>query len=76
MKIEGSTNRYLDFIDLNEGDVFIALNDDVLYMKTDSEDNECESIRVNAVALDSGRLVLFDDDDCVALIKGKFVIER
>lgn len=77
MRIEGKVVGNLSIIDLNEGDVFAkhnAYDEDYLYMKTDSQDNKCEDVDVNAVRLANGQLVWIDEDEKIYLVDGSFVI--
>lgn len=77
MKIEGKMNCVCSFDELHNGDVFVPDDDkEELYMKTDSEDFDCNQVKVNSVHLENGELFEFDENYKVHPIKGKFVIER
>lgn len=81
MKIEGNVTNGLTIADLDVGDVFRArvgfggTKSFCYYMKTDSEDDDGNGVKVNAVNLENGMLVWIDENDEIQRVNGKFVIE-
>ena len=71
MKIIRNTHEESQFEDLRMGDVFIAVNDNCVFMKTDEayEYPNDPDYRYNAVSLDSGSLVKFKDWEKVLIPK-------
>lgn len=68
---KGSTRtRDMCFYDLNNGDVFMDINKE-LFVRTEVFTSECEEY--NAVKLDNGETVFFDEGDRVWKYEGAVV---
>ena len=75
MKIEFNTNHAIEFIDVEQGAVFLDPRDDSLHMKTESiECGDCDEI--NAVNLADGVIDAYPDDAKVWLVNAVLNINQ
>ena len=74
-KVANKSKRALRFEDLNRGDIFRGSINGHWYIKIYDSYDDCGDLEGNAIKLDDGQKVIFDETETVVKLKKDLVVD-